>query len=55
MGKTLEKDRIVEMFGAIIEAAKGNYSCRIGLSGNNDALDSLAMGFNMMIEEEFFV
>ncbi|TET34465.1 MAG: PAS domain-containing sensor histidine kinase [Planctomycetota bacterium] len=51
MGKTLEKDRIVEMFGAIIEAAKGNYSCRIGLSGNNDALDSLAMGFNMMIDD----
>ncbi|MHC4662699.1 MAG: sensor histidine kinase [Planctomycetota bacterium] len=51
MRKILEKNRIIEMFGAIIEAANGNYSCQIELSGNNDALDSLAMGFNMMIDD----
>ncbi|MFC2048700.1 ATP-binding protein [Elusimicrobiota bacterium] len=46
-----ENKRIEEIIEAIIRVAKGEYSVQVPISGKNDALDSLAMGINMMIED----
>jgi len=39
------------MIDAIMEVAKGDYSVQIELSGENDDLDALAMGLNMMTDD----
>ncbi len=46
-----DKARINEMLEAIIKVAQGDYSVQIEISERNDMLDSLAMGFNMMIDD----
>ncbi len=47
----LEKARIDELIETVQKVARGDYSVQIELSGKNDDLDSLAMGFNMMIDD----
>ncbi len=51
MDKTSEKERINEIIESIMKVARGDYSVQVELSGKNDDLDSLAMGFNMMIDD----
>jgi hypothetical protein len=51
MRKKSDKDRINEMLEAIIKVAQGDFSIQIEISERNDLLDSLAMGFNMMIDD----
>jgi signal transduction histidine kinase len=51
MNKTSEKDRINEMIDVIMQVARQEYSVTIKLSDENDDLDSLAMGINMMIDD----
>ena len=51
MDKTSEKERINEIIESIMKVARGDYSVQIELSGKNDEIDSLAMGFNMMIDD----
>ena len=40
-----------EMVDTVMKVARGNYSVQIELSGENDNLDSLAMGLNMMVDD----
>jgi PAS domain S-box-containing protein len=40
-----------EMIDAVTKVSRGDYSVQIELSGENDELDSLAMGLNMMIDD----
>ena len=47
----LRKDRINEIIDAIMKVGQGNYSVQVELSNKNDDIDSLAMGFNMMIDD----
>lgn len=49
--KTSETHRLDEMIDVVMKVARGNYSVQVKLSGKNDVLDSLAMGFNMMIDD----
>jgi PAS domain S-box-containing protein len=51
MDEPLEKGRIDEMIEAVMKVARGDYSVQIKLSGENDELDSLGMGLNMMIDD----
>lgn len=51
MDKTSEKDRIDEMIAIIMQVARGDYSVQVKLSGENDDLDSLAMGINMLADD----
>jgi len=51
MDKTSGKERINEMIDTIMKVARGDYSVQVELSGQNDELDSLAMGLNMMIDD----
>jgi len=51
MYKKTEIDRITEMIAIIMQVARGDYSVQTELLGENDELDSLAMGVNMMIED----
>ena len=51
MDKTSEKDRINEMIAKIMQVARGDYSVQVELLGENDEIDSLAVGVNMMIED----
>ena len=51
MDKTSEKERINEIIESIMKVARGDYSVQIGLSGRYDNIDSLAMGFNMMVDD----
>ncbi|MBU0765533.1 MAG: PAS domain S-box protein, partial [Bacteroidetes bacterium] len=51
MGKTIKKDRIYEIIEAVMKVARGDYSVQIELSDENDDIDSLAMGLNMMIDD----
>ncbi len=51
MSKTSEEGRIDEMIEAVMKVARGDYSVQIGFSGRNDDLDSLTMGFNMMVDD----
>jgi len=51
MNKTSEKDRINEMIDVIMRAARQDFSAPLKLSDENDDLDSLAIGINMMIED----
>jgi signal transduction histidine kinase/CheY-like chemotaxis protein len=46
-----DKDRINEFIEAIIRVAQGDYSIQLELSNENNILDSLAMGLNMMIDD----
>ncbi len=43
--------RIEEMIGTVMRVAGGDTSVQVGLSGERDKLDALAMGINMMIDE----
>lgn len=49
MNKTSE-DRINEMIAIIMQVARGEYSTQVEISDENDELDSLAIGINMMVE-----
>ncbi len=49
--KTSEEERVNEMIEATMKVARGDYSVQVRLSGRDDELDSLAMGFNMMVDE----
>ncbi len=40
-----------EMVETVMKVARGDYSVQIELSGENDDLDSLAMGLNMMVDD----
>jgi signal transduction histidine kinase/ActR/RegA family two-component response regulator len=51
MRKKPDKVRINEMLQAILKVAQGDYSVQLDISERNDLLDSLAMGFNMMIDD----
>lgn len=51
MNEQTQKDRISEMIDIIMKVARGDYSVQVELSDKNDALDSLAMGINMMIDD----
>jgi len=51
MDKTSEKGRMNEMNEAIMKVARGDYSVQFELLGENDEIDSLAMGLNMMIDD----
>ncbi len=51
MYKKTEIDRIKEMIAIIMQVARGDYSVQTEFLGENDELDSLAMGINMMIED----
>ncbi len=51
MNEQTHKDRISEMIDVIMQVARGDYSVQVELSGQNDDLDSLAMGINMMIDD----
>ncbi len=46
-----DKERINEMIEAIMKVAKQDYSIKLEQSDNNDELDSLILGFNMMIDD----
>lgn len=46
-----DKERIERMIEAMMELARGNYSVQVEMSGENDDLDALAMGLNMMIDD----
>jgi hypothetical protein len=46
-----DKERINEFIEAIIRVAQGDYSIQLELSDENNILDSLAMGLNMMIDD----
>jgi PAS domain S-box-containing protein len=47
----LMQSRINEMIEIVMKVAQGDYSVQVGISDNNDDLDSLAMGLNMMIDD----
>ena len=49
--ESINKQRFDEIVNLIFKVANGDYSVQIPLSGFNDELDSLAMGFNMMVDE----
>jgi len=49
--KKSDKERINEFIEAIIRVAQGDYSVQLELSNENNTLDSLAMGLNMMIDD----
>ena len=51
MDKTSEEDRVNEMIDTIMKVARGEYSIQIKPSEENDDLDSLAVGINMMIDD----
>jgi len=49
--ETSEKDRMNEIIEVVMKVARGDYSVQVELSGENDEIDSLAMGLNMMIDD----
>ena len=51
MNKLSQKDKINKIIDAVMNVARGDYSTQIELSEDNDDLDSLAMGINMMIDD----
>ncbi|MFH1347697.1 MAG: PAS domain-containing protein [Candidatus Margulisiibacteriota bacterium] len=51
MAKSQNNIRINEFIETVMKVARGDYSAQVGVSGNNDELDSLAVGINMMIDE----
>ncbi len=51
MDNTSEKDRINEIIEVVMKVARGDYSVQLELSDENDDIDSLAMGLNMMIDD----
>jgi two-component system, NtrC family, sensor kinase len=51
MDNTSEKDRINNMIDTVIAVARGDYSVQAELTGEQDSLDSLAIGINMMIDD----
>ena len=51
MDKALQENRIGVIIEAIMKVARGDYSVQLELSSENDSLDSLAIGINMMVED----
>jgi signal transduction histidine kinase len=51
MVKKSEQERIEEIINAVMMVSRGDYSVQVGVSSENDELDSLAMGLNMMIDD----
>jgi two-component system, NtrC family, sensor kinase len=51
MDNTSEKDRINNMIDTVIAVARGDYSVQAELTGEQDSLDSLAIGINIMIDD----
>ena len=51
MEKGNDNKRIQEFIDTVMMVARGNLNCQIELSEENDDLDSLAMGINMMIDD----
>jgi signal transduction histidine kinase len=49
--KRSDGERINEFIKAIIRVAQGDFSVQLKLTGENNILDSLAMGLNIMIDE----
>jgi len=47
----IEQKRIEKILDAIIKIAQGDYSVQIELSNNNDDLEAIAIGLNMMIDD----
>ncbi|MCG8572967.1 MAG: PAS domain S-box protein [Spirochaetes bacterium] len=45
------EERIKKMVDVVLEMAHGNFQAQAEYTGQNDQLDSLAVGINMMIEE----
>jgi len=46
-----DKARINEFIEAVMQVAKGDYYVQLAISDENNILDSLAMGLNMMIDD----
>jgi len=44
-------DRIEQIIDAMMEVAGGDYNTQVKLSGRNDHIDALAMGFNTMVDD----
>ncbi|MBN2347739.1 MAG: response regulator [Bacteroidales bacterium] len=51
MNKSTDKERIQKLIEVVMKVAQGDYSVQNELSENNDDLDALAMGLNMMIDD----
>ncbi|MEZ5070445.1 MAG: response regulator [Bacteroidales bacterium] len=51
MAKITDNDRIQEMIEAVMKVAHGDFNVQVALSNQNDDIDALAMGLNMMIED----
>lgn len=51
MRKMSDNERISEFIEAIMQVAKGDYSVQLRISEENNMLDALAMGINIMIDE----
>ncbi len=49
--KDLEVKRIELLIEALIQVAQGDYSVQVELSGKNDYIDALFMGFNIMVDD----
>lgn len=47
----MNNERIQQFIDAIMQVANGDYTIQVALSDENNMLDSLAMGLNMMIDE----
>lgn len=46
-----EQQRINEIIEVVLQVARGNFEVKAGVSDENDSLDALAMGLNMMIAD----
>ncbi len=51
MGNKTRDERIAGIIEVISRVARGDYSVQAELSGQNDEIDSLALGINMMIDD----
>jgi len=46
-----DEERINEFIDAVMKVARGDYSVQVGLSDENDDLDALGIGINMMVDD----
>jgi len=51
MDRKINRDRIDAMIETIMNVSGGDYSVQLALSSENDLLDALAMGINMMVDD----
>ncbi len=51
ISKKSEIERIEQIIDALMQVAMGNYNTQLELTGKNDHLDALAMGFNTMVDD----